>query len=65
MFRSYGEVSEQGLSLPRWKRQILLTEPGLKRSKKPKCETRHSTFPNSGNGVSKGLTFRRNTLPSR
>ena len=65
MFRSYGEVSEQGLSLPRRKRQTLLTESGLKPSKKPKCETRHSAFPNSGNWVSKGLTFRGNMLPSR
>ena len=65
LFRSYGKVSEQGLSLPRRKRQTLLTEPGLKPSKKPKCETRHSAFPNSGNWVSKGLTFRGNMLPPR
>src|SRR5262249_17101972 len=45
LFRSYREVGEQGLVLPRGKRQASFALPGLKSPQKPKSETRHRAFP--------------------
>src|SRR4030095_12690718 len=55
LFRSYREIGKQGLSLPRGKRQTSLAEPGLKRSEKPKRETRHCAFPETSDSSSAPL----------
>src|SRR5262249_33785548 len=62
-FRVYSEVREEGLSLPRRKRQAALTEPGLKPPEEPKGETRHSAFPEGGDAASEYSTFRRSEPP--
>src|SRR5262245_60370445 len=65
LFRSYRQVCEQGLGLPRRERQAPLIEASLKSSKEPKGEERHSVFPESAGPILEHSPFRDGSLCER